>query len=200
MLLVGCIIFVCEYFVLPVNDIVVYTLLAPVGEELVKSSVFMLFIVSFVEYRATREKNSKMLSFDALVFFVLLVFVFTYMEVFSPGNPLAGTELLFLFVKKFCGHFALTVVGCMVLGGLYQRDLQKRTVMLVISASLVVSMVLHSLVNQMGLGIYLGAMLHGVSQDMMLGGLSGLSIVLLVLFLVLKGREKNGNVPTRTKE
>ena len=125
-----------------------------------------------------------------LLFFVLVVFVFTNGEVLYPGNPVSGSALLFLFVKKFCGHFAFTVCGCLVLGWLYQRNYWKKTVVLLIGASLGVSVTLQSLMNQIGLNIFLGALLQGVGVSQVVVVLFVLSLVLLVLFLLYKGREE----------
>lgn len=125
-----------------------------------------------------------------LLFFVLVVFVFTNREVLYPGNLVSGYALLFLFVKKFCGHFACTVFGCLVLRWLYQRNYWKKTVVLLIGASLGANGILHSLMNQRGLGVFLGALLQGIGVSQVVVVLFVLSLVLLVLFLLYKGREE----------
>ena len=47
--------FLCEYIVLLFNEMIVYVLLASLGEELIKSSVRIVALVSFVDYRLTSE-------------------------------------------------------------------------------------------------------------------------------------------------
>jgi hypothetical protein len=165
MLGVGFFVFVCEYVLLPVNAVVVYTVLAPFGEELVKSSVFVLFLVSFVEYRQSGEQKSRVLVLDSLVLFVVLLVVVSSGEVLYPGNPLGGVDLVLLFVKKCGGHFALTVCGCLLFGLLYSSEMVKKRVVLVLGMSVGISMVLHSVVNQMGLDVFVGTVLltYGVS-------------------------------------
>ena len=51
----GCVVFLCEYIVLLFNEMIVYVLLASLGEELIKSSVRIVALVSFVDYRLTSE-------------------------------------------------------------------------------------------------------------------------------------------------
>jgi hypothetical protein len=187
MLCLGFCIFVCEYAVLPINDLAVYIILAPVGEELVKSSVLLMFLVSFIDCQVTREQRSKVISVDSSIFFMLLLYVITIGEVFYPDNPLSGVELFLLTLKKFAGHFALTVLGCMVFGFLYQRRYRKRTILVLIGVSVTVSVLLHSLVNQIGLQVFLGTFVP-VSPDSIMGGLFVLSVVLICLFLVYRRR------------
>jgi len=191
MLGIGFLIFVSEYFLLPINEVVVYLLLAPLGEELVKSSVLVVCLVSFVDYQATGERKSKLLCVDSLALFFLLLYVITTGEVFYPGNPLSGVDLLWLSVKKFGGHFALTVIGCMVFGLVYQRSHRNRTVVGLIGVSVSVSALLHSLINQMGLGVFLGALLP-VSQELVMGALFLISVVLFILFFKMKGKVRRG--------
>jgi hypothetical protein len=192
MLVLGGVVFVIEYVVLPINDLVVYTVLGPVGEELLKSSVFLLFLVSYVEYRVTRERSSKLLAVDASVFFLLVVFILADTEVMYPGNSLSGVNLVMLFVKKLGGHFALTVCGCMVFGWWYQRGWTKSWTVLVIGGSVGVSSILHSLVNQLGLGVFLGTMLQGigVSQELFLTVIFVFALILFLMFLEYKERRK----------
>ena len=181
---------ISEYVLLPTNEMVVYILLAPLGEELVKSSILVLFLVSSVEYRMTGDLKSKWLSADSLLFFFLLLYVITIGEVFYPTNPLSGVDLLWLSVKKCAGHFAMTVCGCLLFGFAYHRDIQKRTIVLVLATAVGISVVLHSLVNQIGLQVNLGRLLfdQGISQEIFLLALFVLSLVFFALFILRKGK------------
>jgi hypothetical protein len=59
LLVVGCAVFVSEYLIVSTNETLVYLVLAPLGEELVKSSVVVVFLVSFVHFRKMKEKKVK---------------------------------------------------------------------------------------------------------------------------------------------
>jgi hypothetical protein len=139
----------------------------------------------------TKQNASKVFSFDALVFFFLVIMMFTSTEVFIPiNNNFSGLTIFYLFVKKYCGHFAFAVIGSMLLGYFYQRGLRKKIVYGLIGGSLAISVFLHSLVNQIGLGIGLGPLLEdgGVSQELFISFLFVLACVFLVAFLVWKGK------------
>jgi hypothetical protein len=191
LLVVGCIVFVSEYLILPTNETMVYLLLAPLGEELVKSSVVVVFFVSFVHYRMTHERTSQALCFDSLLLLMLLLYIITISEVFYPGNPFSGIDLLWLSMKKFAGHFALTMCGCLIFGFLYHPRMMNTTVVLLLLLSICVSVALHSLVNQIGVGLFIGEQLVnlGVSQEMFLSVLFAVSTFFLVLFLLSKEKE-----------
>lgn len=191
MLCIGMFVVVSEYALLPANQMVVYLLLAPLGEELVKLSLFIVVLVSFVEYRTTGDLKSEWLCMDSLLFFFLLVYVITIGEVLYPNNPLSGIDLLWLSVKKFAGHFALTVCGGLLFGFVYHRGMPRRTQLLVMAAALGVSVALHSLVNQIGLQVYLGESLLrlGVSQETFLLILFALSLVFFTSFTLYKGKQ-----------
>lgn len=64
--------------------------------------------------------------------------------------------------------------------------------MLVLWVSISVSVALHSLVNQIGVGLFLGALLVnlGVSQDMVLFVLFMVSTIFLALFLLFKAKDQ----------
>jgi hypothetical protein len=197
MLCIGAAMVVSEYALLPANEMVVYILLAPLGEELVKSSLLVLFLVSFVEYRRTGDLKSKWLSVDSLLFFFLLLYVITIGEVLYPTNPLSSVDLLWLSMKKYAGHFALTVCGFLLFGFIYNRDMPKRLLVLVLVTAVGISVVLHSIVNQIGLQVYLGRLLfdHGVPQEMFLVALFVLSLIFFALFLLYKGKNHQVREP-----
>jgi len=60
---------------------------------------------------------------------------------------------------------------------------------MLLGVSVGISVVLHSLINQLGPGIFLGIVLP-VPQDLIMSGLFVLSAVVFVLFLGYKGRIK----------
>jgi len=192
LLVVGCAVFVSEYLIVSTNETLVYLVLAPLGEELVKSSVVVVFLVSFVHFRKTKEKKSKTLFIDSLLLFILLLYIITTSEVFYPGNPVSGINLLWLWLKKFAGHFALTMCGCLIFGFLYHTRMMNTTVMLVLWVSISISVALHSLVNQIGACLFLGELLVnlGVSQDMVLFVLFMVSTIFLALFLLFKAKDQ----------
>lgn len=189
MLVISFIVFVVGYFILQITETSGSLIIAPFGEELLKFSLLFLVIVFYTDYKISKDKRSKNLFKNNLLFFLLLLLVITGAEVFSPLN-VHMSNILLLFIKQFCGHFAFTVVGSMYFAYFYSKALRKVLLVLFVITSLVISIILHSIANQMSWNVSMGAQLEnlGVSQDIYISVLLIFSLILLMLFMKFKGK------------
>ncbi len=167
--------------------------LAPVYEEFLKFGAYFMFIVFYTDYKVSKNDKKGISAIYFLFIFLLLMLLCAIGDMMNPANTVS--DFVFIFLQQFSGHFAFVVIGTVFLMYYYIKEIEKRLLAVLIIFSLILSITLHSITNQIYQKIYIGYSINNIviSQSIYLVVLSIVSLIFLLVFIRYKGKKLTKN-------